>query len=177
MMPTRTASLLLALAAAGCVTAPPPVAPLYAFVVLGPDGQAVARAIVSATTCPAIEIEGTLEPMTVRAPARLLAQRAGQVKPTDFPVTVCERMLPSGVRRATIAAHALPLPKPSPSRIVVLGDTGCRLFANKNFQFWKDLGRIAHKHGCGWGGNWKMRDVAHVYLIFGDQPAQTFGFA
>ena len=48
---------------------------------------------------------------------------------------------------------------------------------NKNFQFWKDLGRIAKKHGCGWGGDWKMRDVAHVYLIFGDKPAQDFGYA
>lgn len=51
------------------------------------------------------------------------------------------------------------------------------LAANKNFQFWNDLGRIAQKHGCGWGGNWKMRDVAHVYLIFGDKPSQSFGFA
>jgi hypothetical protein len=36
------------------------------------------------------------------------------------------------------------------------------LASNKNFKFWKDLGSIAQKHGCGWGGNWKMRDVAHV---------------
>ena len=49
--------------------------------------------------------------------------------------------------------------------------------ANKNFQFWNDLGTIAQKHGCGWGGNWKMRDVAHVYLIFGDKAAQNYGFA
>jgi len=51
------------------------------------------------------------------------------------------------------------------------------LAANKNFQFWNDLGRIAHKHACGWGGNWRMRDVAHIYLIFGDKPPQNTGYA
>ncbi len=40
------------------------------------------------------------------------------------------------------------------------------LAANKDFQFWKDLGRIAKKYGCTWGGDWKMRDVAHIQMNF-----------
>ena len=154
MMPARAASLSLALAVAGCVIAPPaPVAPLYAFVVLGPDGRAVARAIVNSTTCPAIDVDGTAQPMTVRAPAQLLPQRAGQAKPTDFPVAVCEHLLPAGVQRATIGAHTLPLPKSAPSRIVVLGDTGCRLFANKSVQFFQP---------CNTPALWPFRSVAAV---------------
>ena len=154
MTPARAAALLLALIVAGCATAPPPSpppAPLYAYVVLGPDGQAMARAIVNSTTCPAIDIDGAAEPMAVRAPARLLPLRAGQAKPSDFPVTVCERALPAGVRRAAIGARALPLPKPAPSRIVVLGDTGCRLYANRNFQFFQP---------CNTQALWPFRSVA-----------------
>jgi D-alanyl-D-alanine carboxypeptidase len=38
--------------------------------------------------------------------------------------------------------------------------------ASPDFQFWNDLGRIAKKHGCEWGGDWKRRDVAHVQMLF-----------
>ncbi len=38
---------------------------------------------------------------------------------------------------------------------------------NAGFQFWKDLGEVARKHGCRWGGDWKsFRDVAHIELLF-----------
>ena len=36
--------------------------------------------------------------------------------------------------------------------------------SSKDFQFWIDLGRIAKEEGLFWGGDWKMRDVAHVEL-------------
>jgi len=128
---TRVAVLLLAALAAGCVTvSPPAVEPIsYAYVVVGPDGQGVARAIVSAATCPGIDIDGATLPMIVRAPAQRLAQRMGQAKASDFPVTVCERALPASAQRVVLAGRALPLPKATPSRIVVLGDTGCRLYS------------------------------------------------
>jgi hypothetical protein len=45
--------------------------------------------------------------------------------------------------------------------------------ANKEFGFWKDLGKTAKKHGCFWGGDWKMRDVAHIQLLFIDSAPQT----
>jgi peptidoglycan L-alanyl-D-glutamate endopeptidase CwlK len=45
---------------------------------------------------------------------------------------------------------------------------------NKDFLYWKDLGRIAKKHGCEWGGDWKMRDVAHVQMrIVETAPVRT----
>jgi peptidoglycan L-alanyl-D-glutamate endopeptidase CwlK len=35
--------------------------------------------------------------------------------------------------------------------------------ANKNYQFWKDLGDAARSRGLQWGGDWKsFKDVAHI---------------
>jgi hypothetical protein len=39
--------------------------------------------------------------------------------------------------------------------------------SNTNFQFWQDLGRIAKRYGCEWGGDWKsFRDVAHIQFLY-----------
>ncbi|MET0442402.1 MAG: metallophosphoesterase [Casimicrobiaceae bacterium] len=135
MMDGRAAPLLFAtlgLLVASCATVPPPAVPVvtYAYVVVGPDGQAFARAIVAATTCPPLDVDGVAQPMTIRAPAQRIPQRKDQAKASDFPVAVCEHALPARAQRVALAGVALPLPKPTPSRIVVLGDTGCRLYAS-----------------------------------------------
>jgi hypothetical protein len=44
----------------------------------------------------------------------------------DFTVTVCEARV-ENVRSAALGDEPLPLPVPAPRRIVVIGDTGCRL--------------------------------------------------
>jgi hypothetical protein len=90
--------------------------PMAVWVALGPAGQAIARAIVRAPYCPVVEIDGAQRPMTMRA-----GPAAG------FPERVCELALPAGVSRARLSGRALPLPRADPKRIVVLGDTGCRL--------------------------------------------------
>jgi hypothetical protein len=59
----------------------------------------------------------TTQPMQVRA----------QPSPPDYPVLVCEATIPTGVTSASVAGQTLPLPKPSPNRIVVIGDAGCRV--------------------------------------------------
>jgi len=130
MTRAHAAAALVALFVGGCATGPLSTTPpqTYAYVVLGPDGQAVARAIVSAATCPGLDVDGVATSMEVRAPARLLPKRSDQAKASDFPVTVCEYAVPPEVRRVSFGERALPLPKPAPARIVILGDTGCRLF-------------------------------------------------
>lgn len=46
--------------------------------------------------------------------------------------------------------------------------------ANRQFQFWGDLGRIAKKHGCRWGGDWKrFKDVAHIEFLFIDSAPRS----
>lgn len=43
--------------------------------------------------------------------------------------------------------------------------------ANPKFKFWTDLGRVAKKHGCRWGGDWRhFRDVAHIEFLFIEEP-------
>lgn len=108
----------------------------YAYVLLGPDGQSVARAITAASTCPAIAIDGGRPaPMALRAaaatlPARPTAYDKGNTVPAAFPVTVCEAPLPAGTGRAYIGLRALPVPAAHPRRILLIGDTGCRMKAD-----------------------------------------------
>src|SRR5437764_1014283 len=103
-----------------------------AFVVLGIDGQAVARVITRADACPLVVVDDAPQPMAIRAaPAtlRLRPTRSGpeESKPSAFPVLVCDALLGARTLRASVGGRALPVPKRRPERIVVIGDTGCRL--------------------------------------------------
>jgi hypothetical protein len=123
----------------------------------GPDGTngltgnvAIARALTAAAVpdggtnpCPTITInDGPPVPMNLRAAATTsLAARSGvvtPVKPSLFPVHVCEYELPSNATSAVVAGQPLPLPKANPTKIVVLGDTGCRLEAGNGWQSCND---------------------------------------
>jgi hypothetical protein len=104
----------------------------YAFVVLGPEGEAVVRAITTAAECPRVEFDGRQVSMSLRAPAATVPQRSTrstpeESKPAEFPVLTCEVIVPVGTRVARLEGRALPLPSANPQRILVIGDTGCRL--------------------------------------------------
>jgi hypothetical protein len=101
---------------------------------------AIARAITEATVvtdggtnpCPTITINGGAPvQMNVRAGAALpttaRSVNTPPAKPALFPVTSCEYPLPAGVTSAVVAGRSLPVPKANPTKIVVIGDTGCRL--------------------------------------------------
>jgi Calcineurin-like phosphoesterase len=108
-----------------------------AFVVLGEGGAPVVRVITLAATCPAVEVDGVSRPMNVRAlPAtealRPTLSTPALSKPSAFPVLTCELTLSTGAARATVGGLALPLPKRSTRRIVVIGDSGCRVKASDN---------------------------------------------
>ena len=109
---------------------------LYAYTVLGEDGRAVARAITDAASCPAISIDGGAPvAMTVRArKADVPVRKSGQAdsKPARFPVFACEYELPAGARSARAGDVKLPLVKSAPRRILVIGDTGCRMKASED---------------------------------------------
>ncbi len=142
-------SLVIAIVVAGCAT--PPATERsgtrqYAFVVMGEEGHPVARVITAAAACPEIEFDDVSASMDLRArpatiPLRPTRSVPAESKPSAFPVLVCEKPVPPGTRRAAVAGRTLPLPKPNPERIVVLGDTGCRIkTADRAFQACNDSG-------------------------------------
>jgi predicted phosphodiesterase len=98
------------------------------WVQLGPDGVASARVITDAA-CPAIVIDGVSAPMTVRAEP---GSPFGNVPKSEFLVRSCEAALPASAQAATIGGKPLPVPKPNPHKIMIYGDTGCRLLGNVN---------------------------------------------
>ena len=96
---------------------------LAQWVELGPDGGSTVRAITDAA-CPSVSFDGSDTPMSTRSEP---AQSFGNVKPAQFPVRGCEVAVPAGAVAAMIDGKPLPLPKATPQRIVMFGDTGCRL--------------------------------------------------
>lgn len=126
-------------ALSGCASVPPVQPDLASFVAMGGDGAAVARVITAAPACPPIRFDGRDAAMTVRAPAQTIAQRRTvspekDSKPSAFPVLTCEARIPSGTSQASVSGHELALPRAQPNRIVVIGDTGCRLKNNGDYQ-------------------------------------------
>jgi len=121
---------------AGCATIGQ--APAFSsFVVLGEHGTAVARVLIDAPACPEIVIDQRPQAMALRAPAATLALRStpsapADSKPAAFPLLTCEAPLPASASHASVLGRALPLPTPAPRRIVVIGDTGCRLQKNSH---------------------------------------------
>ena len=74
-----------------------------------------ARLVTDATTCPVLHTDKGDVAMAMRAAAN-----------SNFPL-VCAAAIPAGAARGDIAGAALPLPVVKPERILVLGDTGCRI--------------------------------------------------
>jgi hypothetical protein len=93
------------------------------WVQLGPDGASSVRAITD-DVCPQVVFDGVAAPMRVRAEPD---SRIENVKPAVFPVRGCELPVPPGAVAATLDGKVLPLPRPNPQRIVIFGDTGCRI--------------------------------------------------
>jgi hypothetical protein len=80
------------------------------------DRGAEARVVTSAAKCPALSIDGRVSPMRARA-----APTAG------FPTLVCAAPLPAGAAHVSLKGQPLPTPKGRADKILIFGDTGCRL--------------------------------------------------
>ena len=88
-----------------------------AWTALGPGGQTIVRVVSTAPACPAVQMNAERFPLRIR------------VRPSqpDFPVLVCEAALPPDAVSVTLDGRQLPLLSRPPEKIVVLGDTGCRM--------------------------------------------------
>jgi len=83
----------------------------------GSDGTLSVRSIITADAdCPVAEADGVALPMRPRA-----AAEAG------FPVLVCEARVPFTTKKLAVAGSPTPVLPEEVRRIVVIGDTGCRL--------------------------------------------------
>jgi Calcineurin-like phosphoesterase len=93
------------------------------WVELGPDGSSTVR-VVTDNVCPTVMFDGSPVAMRTRSDSGVKFQN---VKPAEFPVHGCEVAVPAGATSAVVEGRALPLARPNPQRIAILGDTGCRL--------------------------------------------------
>jgi hypothetical protein len=100
-------------------------------------GHLVARAILAGGACPELVVDGRPLAMQVRAPAargidsNAASQTGDRSTPikADFEVLTCELALPPGARTAAINGQRLRIPdaRAPINRVVVVGDTGCRV--------------------------------------------------
>jgi hypothetical protein len=138
------------------------------WVVLGEQGQAVARAVTTDISCPSLLQDGVAQRMNVRAKAETIAQRktvsiSADSKASQFPVLTCEAILNSGVASASIEGIPLPLPKPSAQKIIVIGDTGCRMKkADHYYQACNDTDQWAFEEVIRTAASFKPDLVIHV---------------
>jgi len=102
------------------------------WVEMAPGGGSVVRVLTPADACPVVRVDGRATAMALRAPPAILPVRSNKAQvttPSAFAGRVCELALPRGTARASLGGQALPLPRAQIDRIVLIGDTGCRLKA------------------------------------------------
>jgi predicted phosphodiesterase len=86
-----------------------------AWVELTGEGAQV-RAVTNHPACPVLKVDGKV---------RAMRERTGAEE--GFANRVCQADLPKRAKVATLDDHPLALPKARPNRIVIFGDTGCRI--------------------------------------------------
>jgi len=107
------AALLVLATSAGALDAQP----LASWVQQVDGGASEVRAVVADSVCPDAEVDGRPLTMKVRAGPDAAA----------FPQTVCSLTLPKHVERLSVSGHSLTPPRRRVDKILVMGDTGCRV--------------------------------------------------
>ena len=139
-----------------------------AYVVLGENGAPVVRMLTTDAECPFIRFDGRAVQMDLRAapesvPLRLTRSAPADSKASDFPIRTCEKAIPPNTRKAMIGDIALPLPTAEVKRIVVIGDTGCRLKKSDGaYQACNDSNQYPFAKVAAAAANWKPDLVVHV---------------
>jgi hypothetical protein len=122
---------------------------LYRWVQFVPGGIE-ARAVTDGPTCPAAMIDGVAAVMTERsAPGE------------NYPVRGCALPIPAGAKLVTVDRKPMPLPKAHPDRILLIGDTGCRLKGDQ-VQDCNDIGQWPFRTGADISAGLKPDLVIHV---------------
>ncbi len=114
---------------------------------LGPEGQSTIRILTTAATCPTLVVDGRPRLMDLRVGPRLEPRddHPGSI----FPERVCEVTHIPAAASVQWQGRILPALNHSPRKIVVLGDTGCRIKWPGFYQSCNDplqwpLAQVAH---------------------------------
>jgi hypothetical protein len=94
---------------------------LFRWIELGPQNLWIARVVTQDKNCPVIKTNQQKIPMQIQSSPN-----------QKFPVTVCQAILPSSITFASVEKKSFHLPKQNPQKIMIIGDTGCRLKKNVN---------------------------------------------
>jgi hypothetical protein len=130
-------------------------ASLNRWIEMGPDGIFTARAVTADPKCPDINL-GTpaspaISPMTLRSPSKGKGD-----------VLVCEKTIPLGTTAVIIDGASLSVPNGMPHKIVIMGDTGCRLKEGDKPQDCNDITRWPFAKIIESAAAWKPDLVIHV---------------
>jgi hypothetical protein len=122
-----------------------------AWLQVGADGSYVIKAITAGSACPELSVDGRVAPSwQTRGPSD-----------ADFPVSVCEVKMPASAGTISVAGQPLPMPVANPHRILILGDTGCRLKGDK-IQDCNDPSKWPFAQLAQAAANWQPELVIHV---------------
>lgn len=140
------------------------------YVVLGENGVQMARVITPDAQCPLIQFDGQKVRMDVRAKPASLPGRAG--KPSVFPLLACEKKIPAHTMHVAVDHIELPLLPSVVNRIVVIGDTGCRLKRGDGaYQACNDDNLYPFSRIAAAAASWKPDLVIHVGdLLYRESP-------
>jgi hypothetical protein len=122
---------------------------LYHWIQYVPEGLE-ARAVTDDVTCPNAMIDGQPAQMNERsAPG------------AQYPVRACALSLPMPAKIVTINGTPIPLPKDRPNKILVVGDTGCRLKGTQ-VQACNDMSQWPFRLGASMSAYFKPDLIIHV---------------
>lgn len=88
----------------------------YVWQEIGPDNARIVRVITAEKTCPEVVVDGR---------SQLMSLRTG--KSSDSPVISCELTVSNSAYSVSVGSTVLRAVPRAPQRILVIGDTGCRL--------------------------------------------------
>ena len=122
---------------------------LYRWVQHVPAGLE-ARAVTDDAACPRAEIDGQVTRMSERsAPG------------AQYPVRACALPLPLNAKLVTLNGVPVALPKERPNKILIVGDTGCRLKGTQ-VQACNDMSQWPFRLGAAMSADFKPDLVIHV---------------
>ena len=126
------------------------------------SGGIEARAVTDDAACPNATIDGQ--------PAQMNERSAPGVQ---YPVRACALPLPASAKLVTINSVPVPLPKDRPNKILVVGDTGCRL-KGAYVQACNDMSKWPFRLGATMSAHFKPDLVIHVGdMHYRESPCPT----